>query len=304
MARKQNAQLALEIAGDEDRRRESQAARRDRGRDGRAWGRRVRRALFWISGTAAVTGAAFGLYRLDQFLASDDRFALDAGLIIEGVVYAPRERVESVFARDVGRSVYLVPLSQRRRSLMSIDWVRDAAVSRRWPNRIAIRITERTPVAFLVAPGGGAPALIDAEGAVLSLPPRAELNLPALMGITREQTREAREARLRQVLEMLRDLNAHAGRISEIDAADLHNLKITFSAQGRAFRLWLGNRNYGARLANFLKYYGEIGRRMPYAQVFDLRLDDRITVPSEVNPAPPAPAVSKAHVGRGKGRVR
>ena len=38
-----------------------------------------------------------------------------------------------------------MPLAERRRRLLAIDWVEDASVSRLWPNRVLVRITERKP---------------------------------------------------------------------------------------------------------------------------------------------------------------
>jgi cell division protein FtsQ len=299
MARKQSAQLELELPDEVEPRREAPLVTR-RERTPRAdWRQRARRILFWSGAAAAVAGAAVAVYRVDQLLATDPRFTLEDGLVVEGVSHASRARIEAVFARDRGRSIYLTPLEQRRRSLLEIDWVDDAGISRLWPNRLAVRISERKPVAFLVAPGG-APALIDAEGVILSLPAKAELALPALTGITRELPASVRRERIRQVLELLREANAHAGQISEVDAADGRNLKVTFLSQGRAFRLWLGDRNYRARLENFLKFYSDISRRLPGAGTFDLRLDDRITVPAEGNP-PPAPAPAKKTRGGRRG---
>ncbi len=302
MARRQSsAQLDLvlpdESGSDEAPRRVPQRTEK------RAW-RRLRRIAVWTGAAASVAGAAVAWYSVDHFLASDSRFALDSRLIIEGAVYTPASAIEAVFARDFGRSVYLAPLADRRRRLLAIDWVRDAAVSRRWPNRIAVRIVERTPVAFLVFEGA-APALIDGDGVILTWPRRANLRLPVLTGITPGQPLEARRRRVREAVELLGETRKYAGQISEIDAADPYNLKITYLSQGRAFRLWLGDRNYGARMANFEKFYGDIGRRLPFAHVFDLRLDDRITVPAEGNPEPPKPAPpKKAAVQGGKSSVR
>ncbi len=134
MARKQTAQIDLEIPGDEERPREQSASRRERAKEARGWSRRARRILLWAGAAASVAGTAFAVYRLDQFLASDSRFALDAALVVDGVIHAPRARIDQVFARDIGRSVYLAPLAERRRSLLQIDWIKDASVSRRWPN--------------------------------------------------------------------------------------------------------------------------------------------------------------------------
>lgn len=300
MAHKHTAQLELEAP--EPRRQPTRMPRRERAPEPGAWRRRVRIAMIWAGAAVSVTGTAAGIYLVDEFLSTDPRFVLNSGVAVEGIKHAPRERIDAVFARDMGRSIYLAPLAERRASLLAIDWVKDATVSRRWPDQIAVRLVERTPVAFLVAPGGGAPALIDAEGVVLSLPPRAKLDLPALTGITREQTLEARRERVSRAMEFLRDAGAWAGRVSEVDATEAGNLKVTITDRGRAYQLWMGNRNYGVRLENFLKFREEINRRLPLATIFDLRLDDRITVPAEGNPAPPAAAVAKSRSGGRRAR--
>ena len=120
--------------------------------------------------------AVFAFYRLEQFLIRDARFTAvapegdtgAASLKLRGVNYSSRRVIESTFAEDMGRSVYLLPMADRRTSLRSVDWVKDAAVARAWPNQILVRITERKPVAFLLQPGANpnssASFLIDEEG--------------------------------------------------------------------------------------------------------------------------------------------
>ena len=49
----------------------------------------------------------------------------------------------------MGRSVYLIPLDERRATLRTVDWVKDASVARVWPNRVVVRVAERKPVAFV-----------------------------------------------------------------------------------------------------------------------------------------------------------
>lgn len=295
MARKQSAQLDVPTIDEVKlRRSEPDGLKRVRSKpEERGWRERAKRILLWTGVAAALGGGSFLYYRIDQFLASDGRFALEANLEISGAVYTPRTKIDSVFATDVGRSIYLVRLTDRRRTLLTIDWVKDASVSRRWPNRVAVRIVERKPVAFLLAPGGGAPTLVDAEGVILSLPERAEIRVPVLTGVTREQPPAVRKVRIERFLDLMRDAQDYAGQISEVDAADPDNLKVTLLSQGKTFRLWLGSRRYHDRMMNFTKFYGEISRRLPYAHTFDLRLDDRITVPAEANPAPPAAVPAK-----------
>ena len=46
----------------------------------------------------------------------------------------------------------------------------------------------------------------------------------------------------------------------------------------RAITLLIGEGNYARRFQHFVKNYPEIIKRSPQARIFDLRLDDRITV--------------------------
>ena len=49
--------------------------------------------------------------------------------------YASRSRWPASSRRTFGRSIFSIPLEERRRRLLAIDWVEDASVSRIWPNR-------------------------------------------------------------------------------------------------------------------------------------------------------------------------
>lgn len=290
MGRRQTAQLDLELPEDPPvEQPQPSPVRRARPKpdDRPGWRGRAR---FWLLGALIgllVFGAIAAVYQLDQYLASDLHFVLPGSrdahpnLSIRGLEHEPAERVAAVFARDFGRSIYLLPLAERRRALLAIDWVRDATVSRRWPNRVEVRIVERTPIAFAMLPTGRSNsyeiALVDASGVLLNAPPRARFALPVLYGLSREQPAADRRERVREVLELIQEVHAYAGQISEINAADADNLGITYTIEGRVVRLMLGNRRYLSRLQSFLVHYGEISRRLPYARVFDLRLDDRIT---------------------------
>jgi cell division protein FtsQ len=200
---------------------------------------------------------------------------------ITGLRYAARERIVRVFERDFGQSVFAVPLEERRRRLLGIDWVEDAAISRLWPNRLRISVRERTPVAFVSLTERRASSriqLIDGAGVILSRPPRAPFSFPVLNGIgeTEEERGRARKvAWFREVEAALASLDLKA---SEVELSSLETLKITVPVDGQAVELILGDGNYAARAGNFKKHYPEIRKRSPDATVFDLRLDDRIIV--------------------------
>jgi cell division protein FtsQ len=234
---------------------------------------------------------ASGIYasqQLEQFLMRDPRFFLpgppDYGmespnLEIEGIHYAARASVLNAFARDFGRSVYLLPLADRRRSLLHVNWIKDVSILRLWPNRVVVRITERQPAAFLDVKVEGMSrwSLIDSDGVILEPPVRANFKLPVITGVLRGEALSMRGVRVRRMQRMMIDLGGLAGNVSEINVSDLDDLSITESISGRAVVLMLGDQNFASRLQNFLDHYPDIVHRMPGATSFDLRLDDRIT---------------------------
>lgn len=296
MARKQASQLEFEMPEQEAEPAEVEVlapVRRSRAKaeSRRGFRARLRIGLFWTALAALLAGAVFTAYAVDQFLASNPRFVLPGSAAdeanpnfqIAGLQYASRALVARTFTPDFGRSVYLLSAAERRRSLLAIDWVRDASVARFWPNRILVRVSERVPVAFAMLPstvfsGATEPALIDDSGALMSIPAHGNFPLPVLFGVSRQQTRDTRRERAGLLLRLLRESGSLSGQISEVDATDVANLKTTYTIGNRVVRLMLGNRNYSSRLRNFQNHYAEIGGRLPKAREFDLRLDDRITV--------------------------
>lgn len=240
-------------------------------------------AIFWCAIFVSTAWAARAAHRYvlsdAQFiLSSDDRHALT----IDGARYASRAKVLRIFAGDYGRSIFAVPLEERRRRLLAIDWVEDASVSRIWPNRLVVRVTERTPVAFVSLPlrGPGSPTrflLVDAQGVLLDPPLRAQFAFPVLTGLTEDQTDAERRVRVRAMQNLMEDLGPAGQNISEIDIAVPDDLTVIAQVEARTLELKLGDGNYGKRLQNFLQNYPEIRKRAPNVTTFDLRLDDRIT---------------------------
>jgi cell division protein FtsQ len=219
---------------------------------------------------------------VEQFLIRDPRFALNgvdgasSTLEIRGAAHASEASLEAAFREDSGRSVYVLPLSDRRSALRTVDWVKDAAVARVWPNRVLVSVSERTPVAFVtLAPSRF--GLIDEEGVIL--PPATDrFHLPVLTGVRRDDSPDDRRKRVRRMMSLMESLGAATADIAEVDVADPSDLKVKQPSNGRMITLLLGDRNFAARYQNFTNHYGEIRQKLPGAATLDLRLEDRITV--------------------------
>ena len=73
-------------------------------------------------------------------------------LTVEGVETRDESEVTALFKSDKGRSLAGIDIRKRRQELLAIRWVRDARVSKIWPNAVRVVVQERAPVA-LVANG-------------------------------------------------------------------------------------------------------------------------------------------------------
>ena len=229
---------------------------------------------------------------VSRLVEQDPHFVLDrdAGVAahspyfeILGLEHASRGRILEIFESDFGRNILQIPIAERRRKLLAIEWIERASVSRIWPNRLVVRVWERKPVAFvnLTAPGArnqySQLALIDAYGVILNRPERFTFSAPIVSGLSEIQTEQQRQNLLRNYLRLMEELGTLAKRVSEVDVSEPHNLQMTVKLEGRAINLAMGARNFQRRFQDFLDHYPEIHRKSRSSTSFDLRLDDRIT---------------------------
>jgi cell division protein FtsQ len=230
----------------------------------------------------AVVGVSTAMagYKVRQYVITDPQFTLSRdhkdAITIQGLVHASRVKVQRVFAADFDRSIFAIPIEERRRRLLAIDWIEDASVSRIWPDRLVVRIRERKPVAFVSA--RSAVLLIDAHGILLDQPAQAQFSFPVLAGIREEDADSVRRDRVRTFLDFQREMGYLSKDVSEVDTTDPENIRIVSQIDHRAVILLMGDGNFARRYQNFINHYPEIRKRSPDVKAFDLRLDDRITV--------------------------
>ncbi len=239
-----------------------------------------------------MVGSLFAWRRTEEFLIQDDRFRIpeadyftgqSPNLQIEGVHYASPSQVRDVFSPDVGRSLYLLPTEKRRQQLLAIDWIEEASVSKIWPSKVMVRVHERVPVAFVqLAPirkGGLSQfALIDKDGMILRPRAPAKFTLPLITGVREQENPYDRRARVRRVLDLLKDLGPMAASVSDVDASDPSNLVVSEKVDGRVVSLMVGDENYRSRVMTFTGAYPQIKTNRPDATTFDLRVDGDIGV--------------------------
>lgn len=254
--------------------------------------RRILFAVIFLFFLVVMIAAVALAYQVDTFLATDPRFTLgpivreglvlaDGPIQVEGLEHVAARDVLDLFAADVGRSLYLLPLEARRQQILAIDWVREASVTRLWPNRVRVVVTERSPVAFAALPTrrrGDAYQMfmVDGDGQLMRAPRQGSFDLPVVFGLSPDQSIEFRKARIDLLLRLQEEVKPLNTRFSEIEISDPSNLTASLTLEGCNLRLLLGREKYLERVQIFLERAAEILKLNPQANVFDMRVDGRI----------------------------
>lgn len=184
------------------------------------------RATMWAAVGVAGAWAAF---ECGHFLLASPAMALihPDQVIISGTHYSERQGVLEIFAADRGKSILRVPIDDRRTELETIPWVESAVVRRVLPNKIAVAITERTPVAFLRE--GSSMALVDSHGVILDRPLEGNFDFPVVTGIGPETPLQDRAQRMQLFSGFMQQIESvgatAASSISEVDLSDMEDVR-------------------------------------------------------------------------------
>jgi cell division protein FtsQ len=185
---------------------------------------------------ALVAGSVAGvLFAVHHYATTSWRFQIESSdsIQISGNENVTRDEVLAVFGEDISRNIFKVSLDGRKQKLEQIPWVETATVMRYLPNRLAVVVKERTPVAFVQT--DSRIALIDASGVVMELPPGAKYSFPALVGFSDAEPLSTRVPRMKIFSALMRDLDSggrgYSQDISDVDLTDPNDVKMT-AAQG------------------------------------------------------------------------
>jgi cell division protein FtsQ len=214
---------------------------------------------------------------------------------ITGVKNASRAHVMEVAGADIGRNVFFVPLDERKKQLEQIPWVQEATVMRLLPNRIAVTIHERTPVAF--AQIGSRISLIDANGVVMGLPAnrQTKYSFPVIRGITDTEPLSSRAAAMKIYNRLVSELGAadsesetssrspngganYVKQLSEVDLSDPENVKVTANDPGGTMVVHLGAQDFLPRYKLYVSHIGEWRQQFQNVQSVDLRYEGQVVV--------------------------
>jgi cell division protein FtsQ len=246
----------------------------------------VKKALIIVTVVIGLCSAALASYRYGIHAW---RFRIDSSDNIEiaGVQNAARAQVMDVVGADIGRNIFFVPLDERKKQLEAIPWIESATVMRLLPNRIAIHVQERTPVAFVQI--GSKISLIDGNGVVMGMPANRQVkySFPVIQGITETEPLSSRAASMKIYNRLVRELDSEGGHylnnLSEVDLSDPEDVKVTANDPGGAVVIHLGGANFLASYKLYVAHVAEWRQQFQNLQSVDLRYEGQIIVNPDAN---------------------
>jgi cell division protein FtsQ len=203
--------------------------------------RRIRAATALVVGLSLIVLTSYGIRWLvratiHRLVYDNPRFAIRQIVVDDNGVLTP-ERVVQFAGVQIGQNLLSVNLDQVRSNLEMLPLVRSVEVRRMLPDRLFIRVAERTAVArFRVASRelGDETFYIDRAGFVMKtlklgdgtrLQPQTPRPAPVLTGVTLADARVGRQVESEQIyraLELLDKLDqAVAGSMLEVEQIDL-----------------------------------------------------------------------------------
>src|SRR5581483_3951859 len=243
---------------------------------------------------AAVTLAAVAYGSVYHYGTRSWRFRVDSSddITTSGLNKVTRSQVMEVLGADIGRNIFYIPLEQRRMQLEAVPWIESANVMRLLPNRIAVQIHERTPVAF--AQIGSRIQLVDAHGVIMDLPRRTHYSFPVVLGLSESDPLSTRSAQMKLYSRLVNDLDAgdahYSKDLSEVDLSDPENVSVTVSDPAGAVLVSLGNDQFLERFRIYLAHIADWRAQFQKVESVDLRYDGQIIVNPETAAAEHRPA--------------
>ena len=245
----------------------------------------IQRVITWVVVAAISVLVLAAAQYFGMIAAAHQQYAglaAKAGFQVQRVEVSGMERVDQLKVYELvlaekDRAMPLVDIDQVRADLLKYGWIKDARVSRRLPDTLAVEIIERKPSA--VWQRDGKYSLIDAEGIVLQHIKSDETGeLPVLNGVDANRHAVA----LNELLD-----NATALKAQVIGASWIGNRRwdLRFKS-GETLALPEGEKAAAEALLNFARMDGIhrlLGRDLIH---FDLRDPDRAYFRKAPKPEP------------------
>ena len=237
------------------------------------------------SGILLALGAGVtGVLAMKNLLERDGRFRIagTANIQATGFSQVSRADILPIFGEDIGKNIFFIHLSERRKQLEQIPWIEKATVMRILPDQIRVSVVERKPIAFVRE--GQQIELVDADGVVLTMSPEAmtqhHYSFPVVTGIDPRDPAASRKTRMavyRRLIDELDSTGQHLSRqISEIDLTDPEDARVLMEDDPTL--LHFGDEQFLARYQRYKAHIAEWRQQYPQLSAIDLRYDSQVVL--------------------------
>lgn len=251
---------------------------RPTGRKGASW----RRALLLAKSAVTLLVVSLAAWRVLSLVTESPTFQVSQ-IVLHGNDRLSRGEAMALVGDLRGRNILAVGLDDWRQRLMTSRWVEGVTVRRVLPRTLDFVVRERTPMG--IARVGRDLFLVDSRGTMIDEygPTYADLDLPIIDGLSQgspsdgplvvDATRTALAARL------IADVGQHqniSARVSQIDVRDARDAVVLLD--GDTVLLRLGDKDFAARLQDYLDVSTALKDRMSGIDTVDLRFGERMYV--------------------------
>ena len=256
----------------------------------RPWWRPTSKAgrIFLALGALAIVVAGVTCWlTAKRYLERDARFRIagTANIAATGLSEVSRTDMLPVFGEDIGKNIFFVNLSDRRKQLEHIPWIERASVMRLLPDQIRVNVVERTPIAF--ARQGQQVGLVDADGILLTMRAAAmtqhHYSFPVITGIDAGDPQPSRKARMAVYQRLMQGLDSSgqhfSDQLSEIDLTDPEDARVLMSEQGGDILAHFGNDHFLDRYQRYKELHiPQLRQQYPHLVAVDLRYSQNVVL--------------------------
>jgi cell division septal protein FtsQ len=191
---------------------------------------------------------------------------------VEGEARVSEDEIKAAVHRVADAAgVWKADLTAVSDEIKKLKWVRTATVARVLPSGLRVRISEREPRLVARNSAGGFD-WVDEDGVVLGKASVADVTSFLVRGLdetTTELARQQNRERVRKALEMEREWKASGliERVSEVNLNNLKDVRAQLSGDYAQIQVFLGERDFGRRLARAFKALAEVPNPSPRGPV-------------------------------------
>lgn len=239
----------------------------------------IKKLVVLVSFTAiGVFGVIASAQGLKTFF-KDPRYQI-AEISVYNQHFLSQKEILEMSGISLGLYPYDFSVKKAAREIEKNPNVKRASVERNWPNKVVIKVVERSPAAVL---HGKKNLMIDEEGVVIPMRPERPAGLVTLVGARvheEEIGQTVRTDAVEKALALLREYHRTEMPLwLEFQQIDISNPRNLIVQTRGALKIYMGEGDYGRRLSRLTRVLEDLTRRGKSAEVVDLRFKDVVIQP-------------------------